>query len=159
MPSKTNTERTASRLLFCLQHSAQYAPLDSGLPHRWHSGGSILLIFLEQFSQTKPPTLPHPMQTHGKKKSVTSCRSCFNQPVKTTTPSCSSPLFRLSLLSVTAQRVAGSAEYRLVQIDVAVPDFQVEPAFRICANPGLIMYRCPLAAEIGQRNQVTYFAF
>ncbi|MCX5993869.1 MAG: hypothetical protein NT177_06595, partial [Chloroflexi bacterium] len=142
-----------------LQHSAQYTPLDSGLPQRWHNGGRILLIFLEQFVQTKPPTLPHPMHSRGKKKSVTSCRSCFNQPVKTKTPSSDPPLFRLSLLSVTAQSVACAAEDRLVQIDVAVPDFQVEPAFRICANPGFIMYRCPLAAEIGQRNQITYFAF
>jgi hypothetical protein len=55
--------------------------------------------------------------------------------------------------------MARAAEDRLVQVDVAVPDFQVETAFRICANPGFIMYRCPLAAEIGQRNQITYFAF
>jgi hypothetical protein len=147
-----NTERTASRLLLFLQHSAHNAPLDSGLPQRWHNGGRILLIFLEQFKQIKPPTLPQPMHTRGKKKSVTSCRSCFNQRVKTTTPSFDPPLFRLGLLSVTAQCVAGAAEDRLVQIDIAVPDFQVKPAFRICANPGFIMYRCPLAPEIGQRN-------
>jgi hypothetical protein len=82
MPSKMNTERIASRLFFCPQHSAQYAPLDSGLPHRWHNGGSILPIFLEQLAQIKSPTFPHPMHARGKKKSVTSCWSCFNQPVK-----------------------------------------------------------------------------
>jgi hypothetical protein len=52
-----------------------------------------------------------------------------------------------------------AAEYGLIQVDVAIPDFQIETAFRIRANPGFIMYRCPLAAEIGQRNQITYFAF
>jgi hypothetical protein len=149
----------ASRLLTCPQHSAQYAPLDSGLPHRLHNGGSILLIFREQDTQIKSPTFPHPMHARGKKKSVTSCWSCFNQPVKTTTPSCDPTLSGLSLLCVPAQSMACAAEDRLVQIDIAVPDFQVEPAFRICANPGFIMYRCPLAAEIGQRNQITYFAF
>jgi len=55
--------------------------------------------------------------------------------------------------------MAGAAENRLIQIYVAIPDFQVEPAFRISAYPGFIMYRCPLASEIGQRNQITGFAF
>jgi len=48
--------------------------------------------------------------------------------------------------------MAGTAEDRFVQVDIAIPDLQVEPAFRIGANPGFIMYRCPLAAKIGQRN-------
>jgi len=55
--------------------------------------------------------------------------------------------------------MTGAAENWLVQIYVAIPDFQVKPAFRIGANPSFVMYRCPLASEIGQRNQIADFAF
>jgi hypothetical protein len=47
----------------------------------------------------------------------------------------------------------GAAHDRLVDIDIAIPDFQVKPAIGIGANPGLIMDRCPLTAEIRQRHQ------
>jgi hypothetical protein len=60
---------------------------------------------------------------------------------------------------VLAQGMTGTAEDRFVQIYIAVPDFQVKSAFRIGANPGFIMYSCPLAAKIGQRNQIANFAF
>jgi hypothetical protein len=60
---------------------------------------------------------------------------------------------------VLPQGMARAAEDRLIQIYIAVPDFQVEPTLRISANPGFIMNRCPLAAEIGQRNQIANFAF
>jgi hypothetical protein len=55
--------------------------------------------------------------------------------------------------------MACAAENRLIQIYVAIPDFQVEAAFRISAHPGFIMYRCTLASKIGQRDQITGFAF
>jgi hypothetical protein len=96
------TERMPSRLLFIPQHSEQKAPLDSGLPHRRHSGGSILLIFFEQLAQIKSPIFPHPIHVRGKKKSVTSYWSCFNHPVKTSTPYFYSPLSRLSPFSARA---------------------------------------------------------
>ena len=37
---------------------------------------------------------------------------------------------------------------RLVAIDVAVPDFDVEVTIRIAAHPGFVMYRRSLASEI-----------
>ena len=52
-----------------------------------------------------------------------------------------------------------AAHDRFVSIDVTIPDFQVEAAIRIGANPGLELNRCPLAAEIGQRDQVSGIAF
>ena len=46
-----------------------------------------------------------------------------------------------------------------VDIDIAIPDFQVEAAFRISTNPSLILNRCPLSAKIGQGYQVSGFTF
>jgi hypothetical protein len=48
---------------------------------------------------------------------------------------------------------------RLINIDIAVPDFQVESAIRVGADPGFILNGGALTAKIGQRNQVTGFAF
>jgi hypothetical protein len=47
----------------------------------------------------------------------------------------------------------------LVNINIAVPDFQVESTFRIGANPSLILDCGSLAAEIRKRHQITFFAF
>jgi hypothetical protein len=49
----------------------------------------------------------------------------------------------------------GAAHDRLIDIDIAVPDFQVEAAIRIGADPGFIPDGRPLAAEIGQRHEVS----
>jgi len=38
-----------------------------------------------------------------------------------------------------------------VNINIAVPDFQVECAFRVGTDPGFIMYGSTLTAEVGQR--------
>jgi hypothetical protein len=46
----------------------------------------------------------------------------------------------------------------LVDIDVTVPDFKVEAAIRIGANPGLIFDGCPLTAKIGKGHQVSSIA-
>ena len=43
----------------------------------------------------------------------------------------------------------------LVRINVAVPNLEVELTIRIRANPRLEMHRGALAAEVGERNQVT----
>jgi hypothetical protein len=48
---------------------------------------------------------------------------------------------------------------RLVNIDIAVADFQVKTTLRIGANPGLILDRGALTTEIGKGHQVTSFAF
>ena len=37
---------------------------------------------------------------------------------------------------------------RLIDINIAVADFQIEPAFRIGTNPGFVLYSSTLAAEI-----------
>lgn len=37
---------------------------------------------------------------------------------------------------------------RLVPVDLAVTDLQVEVAFRVCADPGLVVHRGTLAAKI-----------
>jgi hypothetical protein len=49
----------------------------------------------------------------------------------------------------------GAAHDRLIDIHITVPDFQVEAAIRIGADPGFIADGRPLAAEIGQRHEVS----
>ena len=39
--------------------------------------------------------------------------------------------------------------YGLVQVDIAISDFKVEPAIRVNANPGLVMDSCALSSVIG----------
>jgi hypothetical protein len=51
------------------------------------------------------------------------------------------------------------AQYWLIQINVAISDFHVEATFGIGTNPDFIVDRCPLAAEIRQRHQVTSATF
>jgi len=46
-------------------------------------------------------------------------------------------------------------EDRLVQVYVAVPDFQVEAADWIRANPGFVVHRGPLAAKVRKRYQIS----
>jgi hypothetical protein len=52
-----------------------------------------------------------------------------------------------------------AAHDRLIDIYIAVPDLQVEAAIRIGADPCFITDRCPLAAKIGQRHEVSRVAF
>lgn len=42
-----------------------------------------------------------------------------------------------------------------VNIDIAIPDFQVETAIRIGTNPGFVVNSRPLTAEIRQGHQVS----
>ena len=35
-----------------------------------------------------------------------------------------------------------------INIDITIPDFQVESTIRIGANPGFVMNGCPLATKI-----------
>jgi hypothetical protein len=51
-----------------------------------------------------------------------------------------------------------AAHDRFVPIDVTITDFQIKAAIRISAYPGLVLDRCPLAAEIRQRHQVSRIA-
>ena len=44
--------------------------------------------------------------------------------------------------------VDGPAHNGLVYIDVSIADFDIEPAIRVGAHPGLIMDGCPLATEV-----------
>ena len=37
----------------------------------------------------------------------------------------------------------------LVQVDVAVPDLNVESTFGVCADPGFVMYRRSLSTIVG----------
>jgi hypothetical protein len=46
-----------------------------------------------------------------------------------------------------------------VDIDVTVPDFEVETAIRIGANPRFVMNGRPLTAKVGQGHQVSRVAF
>jgi len=46
----------------------------------------------------------------------------------------------------------------LIEINIAIPDFQVVAAIRIGANPCFIVDRCPLIAKIRQGHQVTRLA-
>ena len=47
------------------------------------------------------------------------------------------------------------AHDRFINIDVAIPDFQVEAAIRIGANPCFVVNSCPLTAKIRQGHQVS----
>ena len=46
-----------------------------------------------------------------------------------------------------------------VNVDITIPDFQVETAIRIGANPCFVMNGCPLAAKVRQGHQVSRIAF
>jgi len=50
------------------------------------------------------------------------------------------------------------ADNGFVYIDITIPDFQVETAIRIGANPCLVMNGCPLTAEVRQGHQVSSLA-
>jgi hypothetical protein len=52
-----------------------------------------------------------------------------------------------------------AAHDRLVPIDITVPDFQIETAIGIGANPGFKLYGRSLTTEIGQRHEVSGIAF
>jgi len=42
-----------------------------------------------------------------------------------------------------------------INIDIAIPDFQVEAAIRIGTDPCFIMNSCPLTTEVRQGHQVS----
>lgn len=42
-----------------------------------------------------------------------------------------------------------------INIDIAIPDFQVKATIRIGTNPGFVVNSCPLTAEIRQGHQVS----
>jgi hypothetical protein len=46
-----------------------------------------------------------------------------------------------------------------INIDIAIPDFQVETAVRIGADPCFIMNSCPLTAKVRQGHQVSRLTF
>lgn len=48
-----------------------------------------------------------------------------------------------------------AAHYGLININIAVPDFQVVAAIRIGTNPCFVVNIRPLAAEIGQGYQIS----
>ena len=43
----------------------------------------------------------------------------------------------------------------LINIDITIPDFQVEPAIRSVSTPRFIVNSCPLTAKIRQGHQVS----
>jgi hypothetical protein len=55
--------------------------------------------------------------------------------------------------------VQSAAHNRLVDVNIAIPDFQVKAAVRVGANPGLVMNVRALAAEIGQGYKITNLTF
>jgi hypothetical protein len=55
--------------------------------------------------------------------------------------------------------VDSAAGDRLVDIEVAVTDLQVEAAVRVGADPGFEVNRRALASEVRQRDQVPRLAF
>ena len=52
----------------------------------------------------------------------------------------------------------GPAHNGLVNVDVSIADLDIEPAVWVGAYPGLIMDRCPLAAEVRKGHQVSCLA-
>jgi hypothetical protein len=52
-----------------------------------------------------------------------------------------------------------SAHNGFVDVDIAVPDFEIKTAFRIGANPCFVVNIRSLAAEVGQGYQISDLAF
>ena len=48
-----------------------------------------------------------------------------------------------------------AAQDGFIDINVTIPNFQVEAAIRIGANPGFVVNCCPLATKIRQGDKVT----
>ena len=46
-----------------------------------------------------------------------------------------------------------SAHNGFINIDIPIPDFQVESTIGVGANPGLVVYRRPLTAKVRKGNQ------
>jgi hypothetical protein len=61
-----------------------------------------------------------------------------------------------ALLAAAAILVKRPITDGFVDDDIAVTDFDVVPAHRVRANPGLILDRSSLATEIRKRNQITF---
>lgn len=53
----------------------------------------------------------------------------------------------------------GSAGDRFIDVHVTIPDFYVEPAFRIGTDPSFVMYWRALTTKIGQGHEVSFAAF
>jgi len=51
------------------------------------------------------------------------------------------------------------ADNGFIDINIAIPDFQVETAIRIGANPCFVVNVCPLTAKVGKGDQVSSLAF
>ena len=51
----------------------------------------------------------------------------------------------------TVQRAAGN---RLIDVEIAVADLDIEATIGVCARPGFEVDRGALAAKIGKRNEV-----
>ena len=51
-----------------------------------------------------------------------------------------------------------AAHNGFINIDVTIPDFQVEAAIRVGANPSFVMNSCPLTAKVRQGHQVSSLA-
>jgi hypothetical protein len=56
---------------------------------------------------------------------------------------------------VRATAVEVAAHDGLVNIDITIPDFQVEAAVRVGADPGFVVNGCPLTAKVGKGYQVS----
>jgi hypothetical protein len=50
------------------------------------------------------------------------------------------------------------ADNGFVNINITIPDFQVETAIRIGANPCFVVNGCPLTAKVRQGHQVSRIA-
>jgi hypothetical protein len=51
-----------------------------------------------------------------------------------------------------------TTENWLIQVYLAIPDFDIVAAIRIGAYPSLVVNCCPLATEIGQGHQISFTA-
>jgi hypothetical protein len=52
-----------------------------------------------------------------------------------------------------------TAAYRFVYVDISVSYLDIVSAIKIGADPCFIVDRCALRAKVGQRYQITGFAF
>ena len=159
VPSNRKTERTPSISVFCPQQAEHKLPLDSGLPHFLQIGGKIRGSFWRHPRHRKSPIFPHPTQWRGKKKSTIFSWSCPVSKDKATAPKAWKNDATTYELCAWTRTGARSTENRLIQIYVAIPDFDIIATIRIGAHPSLVMNRRSLATKIRQRYQITDLTF
>ena len=155
-PSHRDGERMPSISAYQPTQAGKSMPPDWGLPHIRQSGGAIRGRERRQEKQIKSPSLPQPIHHCGNKRSTAILLSLANWGSTLTINNLELRGGLVNIL-VGATTMKRPAHNRFVKINITVPDFQVEAAIRIGANPGFVVNNCPLTAKIRQGHQNSSF--